>query len=154
MNQEQRRSADPSATVTALSGKITRCTLPAFDKPQGPDAPRLKRLLLPQGELAQMHDGDEPILYLAFIELRDGTVRGNHFHKSKKEYVYMLEGEVLLVAEDIESKTRETLRLEAGQLAVILPGVAHAMQVVKPGGAIEYSPARFDAEDTYRYPVT
>ncbi len=140
--------------VTALSGKISRHTLPAFERPQGPDAPRLKRLLLPQGELAQMHDGEEPILYLAFIELRDGTVRGNHFHKVKKEYVYMLEGEVLLVAEDVESKTRETLRLEAGQLAIILPGVAHAMQVIKPGGAIEFSPSRFDAQDTCRYPVT
>jgi mannose-6-phosphate isomerase-like protein (cupin superfamily) len=148
-------TADDHESISAcLSGKVCKRTLPQFEVPPGPNAPALKRLLLPQGELAQLHDGDEPIQYLAFIELRAGTVRGNHFHKFKKEYCYILQGEILLVVEDTESKSRESLQLVAGQLVTILPGVAHSLRVVKSGQAIEFSPLRFDRTDTYPYPLT
>src|SRR5262245_33775434 len=54
-----------------LSGKVLKQTLPVFNGPTGPEAPPLKRLALPQGELTSIHNADEPIHYIAFIELRE-----------------------------------------------------------------------------------
>jgi hypothetical protein len=56
-----------------LNGKVLKRSLPELHLPLGPDAPVLKRLMLPQGELAQFYDAEEGIRYLAFIELRPGA---------------------------------------------------------------------------------
>ncbi len=107
--------------------------------------------MLPQGELAQFYDGDEGIRYIAQIELQSGSVRGNHYHKAKCEWVYMMSGEVTLIVEDLESNRRETMQLISGDLAFIQTGVVHALQVTKSGQAIEFSIARFDPADIYRH---
>src|SRR5437870_12464864 len=80
---------------TFLPGKLRKFSLPVIATPVGPDAPNLKRLLLPQGELAQFYDSDEPVRYLAFIELRAGSTRGNHYHQFKEEWLYLIQGELL-----------------------------------------------------------
>ena len=136
-----------------LNGKVRKQSLPEFELPVAADAPTVKRLLLPQGELAQFYDANKGMRYLAFIELRAGTVRGNHYHKVKEEWVYMIHGEVLLIAEDVESKARESVPLRAGDLAVIRIGIAHALQVLAPGEAVEFSMARFDPLDIHRFPL-
>jgi len=136
-----------------LSGKVLRKSLPAFQQSAGPDAPSLKRLLLPQGELAQFHDGPVPIHYQAYIELRDGTVRGNHYHEVKEEFIYLIQGELQLVIEDIDSKARDSVTLQAGDIAFISTRVAHALKTLRNGHAIEFSKAQFDATDTHRYPL-
>jgi len=138
---------------TFLSGKVLKKTLPAFDGPPGSDAPLLKRLLLPQGELAQFHDADEPIRYMAFLELRDGTLRGNHYHELKEEFFYLIQGEVELVVIDLDSGQRESIPMISGDLAFIRQRVAHAFKVRKPGQAIEFSGHRYDPRDTYRHLV-
>src|SRR4030095_3445855 len=116
-----------------LSGRVRKQSLPVFELPVPTDAPTVKRLMLAQGELAQFYDADAGVRYLAFIELRPGTVRGNHYHKVKDEWVYILHGAVLLVAEDIQTKERATITLQKGDLAVILTGIAHALQVQEAG---------------------
>ena len=136
-----------------LNGKVSTQTLPSFQLPLPPDAPTVKRLLLTQGELAQFYDADEGVRYLAFIELRPGTVRGNHFHKVKVEWVYVISGEVLLIIDDIETKARQSVPLRTGDLAVIQTGVAHALQVVQAGQAVEFSAARFDPLDIHKFPL-
>ena len=113
----------------------------------------MKRLLLPQGELAQFHDGPEPIHYQAYIELREGTVRGNHYHEVKEEFIYLIQGELLLVVEDLDSKARDSITLQAGDIAFISTRIAHVLKTLKNGHAIEFSKARFDAADTHRYPL-
>jgi mannose-6-phosphate isomerase-like protein (cupin superfamily) len=138
---------------TFLNGRVRKVSLPAFELPLAADAPTVKRLLLPQGELGQFYDGDEGMRYLAFIELRPGTVRGNHYHKRKEEWVYFIKGEVLLIAQDIETKSRETIPLKTGDLAIIQTGIAHALQVQAPGQAVEFSPARFDPLDIHKFPL-
>ena len=138
---------------TFLSGKVIKVSLPVLAAPSGPEAPARKRLLLPQGELAQVYDSDEPIRYLAYIELREHTVRGNHYHRIKEEMVYLIQGELLLVVEDVHSKGREQVPLQTGDVAVIQPGVAHVLRILKAGHALEYSKTRFEAADTYRYPL-
>jgi hypothetical protein len=139
--------------VILLDGKVVRQSLPAIPVPVGADVPKLKRLMLPQGELAQIYDADEGIRYMAVIELRPDNARGNHYHKIKVEWVYVTAGEVLLVVEDVESRRRESVPMRAGDLAVIQTGIAHALRVTAPGEAIEFSGARFDAADIYRYPL-
>jgi uncharacterized RmlC-like cupin family protein len=132
-----------------LGGKVLKRTLSVVQP--GEEAPVLKRLALPQGELAQFYDGDEGIHYIAFIELREGTPRGNHYHKIKKEWIYLLRGELTVIAEDLDSKERATVTMSAGDLVQIHPGIAHALKIVKAGDAVEFSTARFDASDIYRY---
>ena len=138
---------------TFLNGKVQKRSLPAFELPLAGDAPTVKRLLLPQGELAQFYDADEAVRYLAFIELRPGSVRGNHYHRVKEEWVYMIAGEVALIVEDIETKARESVPLQTGDLALIRTGVAHALQVQRLGQAVEFSATRFDRLDIHKYPL-
>jgi dTDP-4-dehydrorhamnose 3,5-epimerase-like enzyme len=130
-----------------LNGKVLKQTVPVLQLPLGPDAPNRRRLLLPQGELAQFHNADEGIRYIAFIELLPGQVRGNHYHKFKEELVYVIRGEVLLVVADIDSKAQASVSLRAGDLAVIQTGIAHALRTVEPGQAIEFSSTQFDPAD-------
>ncbi len=132
---------------------ITRLTLPEV-APGASNSPLLKRLFLPQGELAQFYDRGDPIHYLAFIELKAGTQRGNHYHKQKLEWIYLITGEFLLRAEHLETHERQSLTVRAGDLVNIRTGIAHVLDVQQSGQAIEFSPARFDPDDTYRYAVS
>lgn len=136
-----------------LAGKVAKRSLPAVRGPSGPDTPSVKRLFLPQGELAQFYDGDEPVRYIAFIELLAGTVRGNHYHKVKEEWLYVIQGQVRLELHDLGNAVRDSVLLEAGDLAIIPTGIAHALRVITPGQAVEFSPARFDPADIYRFPL-
>jgi quercetin dioxygenase-like cupin family protein len=90
---------------------------------------------------------------MAFLELIPGQVRGNHYHKVKEELVYVMRGEVLLSVADIVSQARASVTLQAGDLAVIRIGIAHALRTVEPGQAIEFSASRFDPADIHRFPL-
>ena len=153
MSIAKAQSAIASPDSAILEGRVLKRSLPALRLPLVPDPPALKRLMLPQGELAQFYDADEGIRYLAFIELLPGQVRGNHYHEIKEELVYVMRGQVLLSVADIDSKARASVTLRAGDLAVILTRIAHALRPVEPGQAIEFSPQRFDVADIYRFPL-
>jgi mannose-6-phosphate isomerase-like protein (cupin superfamily) len=142
-----------SAETEYFAGKVRKQSLPVFEGSVPMDAPSLKRLLLPQGELTPIHESALAIHYIAFLELRQGTVRGNHYHNLKEEFFYLCRGECVLVCEDVLSKVRQSLALEAGDLVRISPGIAHALRVIHSGMGLEFSPARFNASDTLRYPL-
>lgn len=137
-----------------FGSRVTLTSLPVFKPPIGPEAPNLRRLDLPQGELAQFHDSDEPMRYMAMIELVAGTVRGNHFHKVKVESIYMMRGEMDLLVADARNPS-ELLRIgmRAGDLVTIQTGIIHALQIRLDGSAIEYAPTRFDPSDTHRFQI-
>jgi len=134
-----------------LEGKVIKRSLPVLQLPLRPDAPALRRLLLPQGELAQFYNAAEGIHYMAFIELLPGRVRGNHYHKTKEEFVYVVRGEVVLSLADIDSKARASVTLGAGDLVVIRTGIAHALRILEPGYAIEFSSSQFDPADIHKF---
>jgi hypothetical protein len=142
-------------TLALLGGKVLKRSLPVLQGVPAVGAPPLdlKRLLLPQGELAQFHDGGDAMRYIAFVELRPGTVRGNHYHDVKKEWFYVVLGELSLIVEDIATRARESVPLRTGDLVVIEAGVAHALVVAAPGQGIEFSPACFNPADTHRFPL-
>ncbi len=137
--------------TSLLGGKVFKHSLPVFRSSSGTNLPRLKRLLLPQGELAHFYDGPGGLNYVAFLELREGTLRANHYHKGKDEGLYMLSGELRLVLKDPTSGEQCSLSLEVGDIAIIQPGIAHALQTVRQGQAIEFSHARFDPADVYPF---
>jgi mannose-6-phosphate isomerase-like protein (cupin superfamily) len=137
-----------------LGGKVIKRTLPVVRPPVGEEEPDLKRLMLQQGELAQFWNGEEAIQYIAFIELLVGKPRGNHFHRKKREWVYMIRGEVRLRVEDVESREGGAMSLKVGDLVVISTGVAHVLEAVEPGMAIEFSAARFEVGDVERFVVS
>ncbi len=140
--------------ATYFAGRVRHGALPIFTAPTGPDAPVLKRLLLPQGELAQFHDADEAMRYLAMIELTPGGVRGNHYHRIKKEFIYVIRGSFeLIIADAADPGPTESFPVSAGEWVVIEPGVVHALRTREAGLAIEFSPARFDPGDTIRQPI-
>jgi mannose-6-phosphate isomerase-like protein (cupin superfamily) len=98
----------------------------------------VKRLLLDKGELAQFYTSADPVRTIAYCELRQGRARGNHVHHR-------------LVLEDVASRAREETLLRAGDLVVIPPGIAHAIEPVEHGDAIEFSSMAFDPSDTVPY---
>jgi len=139
--------------TTLLNGRVLKQSLPVLRLPLAPDAPALKRLLMPQGELAQFYDAEEGIRYLAFIDLLPGQVRGNHYHQVKEELVYVIRGEVLLSVADIDSRESASVALRTGDLVMIRPRITHALRTVEAGHAIEFSVARFDPADIHRFAV-
>lgn len=136
-----------------LGGRVRRRRLPVYEGPPGPDAPILKRICLPQGELAQIYGMERGMRYIALIEMVAGKDRGNHYHHRKEEWIYLLEGEVELQVEDPETREGGRLALRKGDLVVIMPGVAHVVRPGCPGQAIEFSPQEFDPGDSEPYPL-
>ncbi len=137
-----------------LGGRVRKRSLPVLPGPPPAGAPPLKRLKLAQGELAHVYDGEEGVRYIAIVELRPGTIRGNHFHHRKEESVYVIRGELLLAVQDPGSSLPpETLNLKAGDLAFIPAGIAHAYRTTEAGEAVEFSPVRFDASDVQGFRV-
>lgn len=136
-----------------LGGKAWVAALPEINPEQAAGSPPLKRLMLRQGELAQLHDSDEPLRYLAAIELLPGFIRGNHLHHVKREFIYVLYGDLDLVVEDPATCERAQIRLHKGDLAFVDVEIAHALRPVTVGLAVEYSASRFNAADTVRYPL-
>jgi mannose-6-phosphate isomerase-like protein (cupin superfamily) len=137
--------------TTFLDGRVSKRSLPVFQNSPPANAPGPKRLLLPQGELANFYDEDEGIRYMAFVELRIGGVRGNHFHRVKEEQFYLSSGAVTLVVQNRETGMRASIDLSPGDLVVIATGIAHAFEPTKAGHAVEFSKTRFDTADVHRF---
>jgi quercetin dioxygenase-like cupin family protein len=135
-----------------LSGKVRVCALPVLHPPDG-GMTDPRRIALDRGELAVLTDGKTSISHLAYVELKQQALRGNHFHKLRNEYFYMIAGEAELVVEDTTSKTRDKALIRAGDLVFITPGIAHAFVPLTPGHGIEFAHEPFDASDVYKYTV-
>jgi quercetin dioxygenase-like cupin family protein len=106
--------------------------------------------MLPQGELANIYDSEDGLRYAALIEMKVGSVRGNHVHRVKEELVYVISGKLELVVQEIPEGEKVTLDLRPGDLIFISTGIAHALKPLESGMAIEFSKARFDPSDVQR----
>jgi mannose-6-phosphate isomerase-like protein (cupin superfamily) len=137
-----------------LGGKVSVNSLCVLRPPLPESMPTVKRLLLGQGELAQIMDGSVPIRYLAALELKPGSVRGNHFHRIKREFFYMITGTSRLLVRELQEPAPVSIFLSAGDLALIETGVAHACIPETSGVAVEFSEAPFDPADVHRFEVS
>jgi quercetin dioxygenase-like cupin family protein len=130
-----------------VRGRVVVSSLPVCD-PMAAVQPAVKRLMLDRGELAQVHNADQPVRMIAYTELLEGRVRGNHYHRHKHEWMYVIRGSCRLVVGDPGAGIREETQIVAGDLVSIAVGVPHAVEPLEDGHAIEFSPTVFDPADT------
>ena len=107
------------------------------------------RLNSPRGELAVLTDGSTPLRHLCYVELRAGMVRGNHFHKLRHEYFYVIAGNLAVQLQDVSTKEQASVKLQTGDMLFIKPGIAHALNPLSEGHALEYAAEPFDLADVY-----
>lgn len=111
-----------------------------------------KRLIQERGELALIADGQE-IRHITYFSLNPGPdyFRGNHYHKKKKETVYVISGKLKVLLKDIENQQSEVIILTSGDKLTIMPLCAHKFFCIEKAQVIEYYQTSFDAEDEFLY---
>lgn len=109
-------------------------------------------LVCDAGRLTRIIDG-ETFRYLAYVEYLPAQTRGNHYHRTRRELLYITDGRLLAYYVDID--TGRTLELTIGEGHVIRTGprLAHAYQAIGTAHAIEIATEPFDAGDTVPYEV-
>lgn len=71
----------------------------------------------------------EPINMIGYIESKKGTLRANHYHPIQEQKCLLIKGKYISIIKDLsipDAKT-ETRIINAGDLSVIRPNVAHTM---------------------------
>jgi nucleoside-diphosphate-sugar epimerase/quercetin dioxygenase-like cupin family protein len=71
----------------------------------------------------------EPINLIGYIESKKGTVRANHYHPVQEQKCLLVKGQYISVLKDLSTPDAvlQTNIINAGDLAVIHPNVAHTM---------------------------
>jgi nucleoside-diphosphate-sugar epimerase/SAM-dependent methyltransferase len=71
----------------------------------------------------------EPINLIGYIESKAGTVRANHYHPIQEQKCLLITGKYISVTKDLSDPNEpiETRMIQAGDLAIIRPNVAHTM---------------------------
>lgn len=112
------------------------------------------RLLLPNGEIAQIVNG-KAIQYIAYIEFTANSElrRGNHYHNEKEEYLYVIKGKIKILFEDIDTLERAEVLVEAGDLINTKARCAHVYTSLLYSQSIEFSPSKYDPNDTIKYEI-
>src|ERR1051325_6354023 len=128
---------------STLGGRVQIQSLVCVEQPAGRSEARA-RIITPGGELAVLTDGKSPILHLAYVELRTGKVRGNHFHKQRHESFYLIAGEVELYLKDLSTGEEARTVLRAGDLSMVEPEIVHAFSPLSSGHGVEFAPEAFD----------
>jgi len=101
---------------------------------------------------------EAPIEHVAFITSFKGSVRGNHYHKSETQYVYVIHGELIAYSTDVRQTNGVVSKLEAtsGDLIVTPPWVAHKHVYLKDTRFVNMTTAprkRLEHEDTFKFEV-
>ena len=79
------------------------------------------------------HELTEPINLIGLIESKKGTLRANHYHPQQEQKCLFTKGQIIEVFQDIISHDapKVTQVVNAGQLSIIKPNVAHTMIFTK-----------------------
>ncbi len=79
------------------------------------------------------HELTEPINLIGLIDSKKGTIRANHYHPQQEQKCLFTKGQIIEVYQDIinPNSPKVTQVVNAGQLSVIKPNVAHAMVFTK-----------------------
>ena len=139
-----------SRSTKFFEGRVEVRSLELTDQPATRAEVRA-RIASPKGELAVLLDEKQVMRFLAYLELKEGVMRGGHYHKVRHEYFYLIAGEAMLRMEEVESGKKESARIAAGDLVYIAPGVAHAYVPSKAGHGVEFAAEEFDMGDVYRF---
>ena len=79
------------------------------------------------------HELTEPINLIGMIESKKGTIRANHYHPQQEQKCLFTKGQIIEIFQDIinPNAPKITQVVNAGQLSVIKPNVAHTMVFTK-----------------------
>jgi len=79
------------------------------------------------------HELTEPINLIGLIESKKGTIRANHYHPQQEQKCLFTKGQIIEIFQDIinPNAPKITQVVNAGQLSVIKPNVAHTMVFTK-----------------------
>ena len=75
------------------------------------------------------HELTEPINLIGLIDSKKGTIRANHYHPQQEQKCLFTKGQIIEIFQDIinPNSPKITQVVNAGQLSVIKPNVAHTM---------------------------
>ena len=79
------------------------------------------------------HELTEPINLIGMIESNKGTIRANHYHPQQEQKCLFTKGQIIEIFQDIinPKAPKITQVVNAGQLSIIKPNVAHTMVFTK-----------------------
>ena len=83
--------------------------------------------------LISNHELTEPINLIGLIESKKGTIRANHYHPQQEQKCLFTKGQIIEIFQDIlnPNSPKITQVVNAGQLSIIKPNVAHTMVFTK-----------------------
>ena len=75
------------------------------------------------------HELTEPINLIGMIDSKKGTIRANHYHPQQEQKCLFTKGQIIEIFQDIinPNAPKITQVINAGQLSIIKPNVAHTM---------------------------
>ncbi len=79
------------------------------------------------------HELTEPINMIGLIDSKKGTIRANHYHPQQEQKCLFTKGQIIEIFQDIlnPNSPKITQVVNAGQLSIIKPNVAHTMVFTK-----------------------
>ena len=79
------------------------------------------------------HELTEPINLIGMIESKKGTIRANHYHPQQEQKCLFTKGQIIEIFQDVinPNAPKVTQVVNAGQLSIIKPNVAHTMVFTK-----------------------
>ncbi len=79
------------------------------------------------------HELTEPINLIGLIDSKKGTIRANHYHPQQEQKCLFTKGQIIEVFQDVinSNSPKMTQVVNAGQLSIIKPNVAHTMVFTK-----------------------
>ena len=103
-----------------------------------------------KGSAIFLHNGRE-MRFIAVLEFKKGFgARGNHHHKKKHEYMYILSGKGKAQYWLPENPKENMVHIvDAGNFIYVKPGCAHAYTALENMRVVEFSPQPFDPTDDY-----
>ena len=88
-----------------------------------------KNLFIDSRGTISNHELTEPINLIGMIESKKGTIRANHYHPQQEQKCLFTKGQIIEIFQDIinPNAPKITQVVNAGQLSIIKPNVAHTM---------------------------
>ena len=83
-----------------------------------------------RGDIFNLFEGR--IEHIALVTSKEGSVRGNHYHKEDHQYIYLISGEFESHSCDIRNPSKkQVLKAKSGDLIDTPPSIAHAQKFTK-----------------------
>lgn len=81
---------------------------------------------------------NEPVGHVGIVTIKQGEIRGNHYHKLSKQYSYTYSGKFeVLVANPEDPTNLERIILNAGDMITILPNIVHTFKALEDSVMID-----------------